>query len=198
MPKVQHTSTGNITEHVALIHKQVEKSLLDPELRQLVVKIVSGSFEWKANPRSGKQEPFIVAWGKSFVAPPELPCEPRDAECELAKVWNFVVLNVRYVYDPVTIDTFATAKETLLAGGGDCDDLDIVFEAMLNLIGFSTKARVVSINSNPNEWVHVYPLAGLPKDSPSEWVPLDSTVTGAEPGWEYPDIAKRKDFAFHG
>lgn len=198
MPKVTHTSSGNINEHVALIHKQVDKSLEDPELRQLTVKIVSGSFEWQADPRTGKQEPYIKAWGKLFKAPPELPCEPRDAECELAKVWNFVVLNVRYVYDPVTIDTFATAKETLLAGGGDCDDLDIVLESMLNLIGFATKARVVSVKDAPSEWVHVYPVVGLPKDRPSEWVALDTTVTGAEPGWEYPDIAKRKDFIFQG
>lgn len=118
--KVIHTSSGNITEHVALIHKQVHKSIEDPELRQLVVKVVSDSFEWRTNPRSGAQEPYIKAWGKWFKAPPELPCEPRDAECELAKVWNFVVLNVRYVYDPANIDTFATAKETLLSGGGDC------------------------------------------------------------------------------
>jgi hypothetical protein len=120
MPKAVLTSSGNIHEHVALIHRQVAKSIEDPELRQLVVKIVSDSYEWRMNPRSGRQEPFITAWGKQFTAPPDLPCEPRDAECELAKVWNFVVLNVRYVYDPATIDTFATAKETLLAGGGDC------------------------------------------------------------------------------
>jgi len=198
MPRATHTSSSNINEHVALIHRQVLKSLEDAELRQLVVKIVSDSYEWRMNPRSGRQEPYIVAWGKQFKAPPDLPCEPRDAECELAKIWNFVVLNVRYVYDPVTIDTFATAKETLLAGGGDCDDLDILFEAMLHIIGFATKARVVSVTASPNDWVHVYPLAGLPKDNPTLWMPLDSTVTGAEPGWEYPDIAKRKDFAFRG
>jgi hypothetical protein len=79
-----------------------------------------------------------------------------------------------------------------------CDDLDIVFEALLHLIGFPTKARVVSVNAAPSEWVHVYPLVGLPKDNPDLWVPLDCTVTGAEPGWEYEDIAKRKDFAFQG
>jgi hypothetical protein len=79
-----------------------------------------------------------------------------------------------------------------------CDDLDIVLESMLFLIGFGTKARVVSVQGAPSEWVHVYPLAGLPKDNPSAWVSLDTTVTGAVPGWEYPDIAKRKDFAFQG
>lgn len=198
MPKVAYATTNNIVEHVKLIHDQARKSLRDPELRQLAVKIVSGRFQTIANPRTGKPEEIIKAWGKNFIAPPGDMCAPRDATCEVVKVWNFVVLNCRYVYDNVTTDVFATAKETLLAGGGDCDDLDIVFLALLDTLGFQTKSRVISQAETPNEWCHIYPLVGIEKDNPTQWMPLDTTVTGYGPGSEWPDIGRIKDFNFSG
>lgn len=188
-----HT-TKNITEHVKLIERQVKKSMTDPETRQLAVKLVSGAFDWKRDPRSGQDVPVVDAWGHYYRAPDSGVCAPRDEACEIKVVWDFVVLNIRYVYDPPDTDTFATLKATLDAGGGDCDDMTIAFAALLKSIGFSVAARVISTKDNPEEWVHVYPMIGMPKDNPKEWVPLDATVKGVTPGWQYPDIAAAKDF----
>lgn len=187
------TKSTSIEHHVELIKKQCDKSVNDGEVRQLAVKIVSGSYVWKQNPRTGQQEPYIKAWDHYFIAPAQDVCPPRDDECELLRIWDFVVLNFRYVYDPPDLDTFATARLSLEAGGGDCDDATILFCALLKSIGFEVKARVISVSDDPENWVHIYPLVGLPKDDPTEWMPLDITVADYLPGDEYPDIGKTYD-----
>lgn len=121
---VRYARSKSIEQHVALIKEMSDKSVRDPELRQLAVKIVSGSVVWKRNPRTGKDEGYIKAWDKFFVAPPDETCPPRDDECEIVRIWNFVVRNFRYVYDPAAIDTFASGKMSLDAGGGDCFPVD--------------------------------------------------------------------------
>jgi len=191
---VRFTRSKSIEDHVSKIIEVKQKSMRDPEVRQLAVKIVSSSYVWAMNPRTGKQEPFIKAWGKSFRVPVGQPCPARDDECEIRKVWNFVVTNFRYVYDPLATDTFATTRYSLDAGGGDCDDATIVFGSLLEAIGFHVRARVISTPDAPSNWVHIYPLVGVSKDDPQEWVPLDMTVKGYRPGDQWPDIAKFKDF----
>jgi hypothetical protein len=182
--------THNINQHVGLIIGQTKKSLKDAETRQLAVKIVSD----KTTLRNGT--PMIKAWGQWFKADHLATCPPRVDLCEIESVWNFVVQNVRYVYDTTNVDVFVTAEETLDAGGGDCDDFTILFAALLMSIGFQVRARVISTPEAPNEWVHIYPLVGIPKDNPTDWMPLDATVTGSKPGWEYEDIAKTRDYNF--
>lgn len=197
--RVEHHITTNLDEHMDLIKQQVDRSLEDAETRSLAVKIVSGTYEWRSHRdrRSGRmiEVPMIKAWGKWYLAPDMGQCEPRDERCELERIWEFAVLNVRYVYDPDEIDFFATAKETLEAGGGDCDDLTILIDALAKAIGFKAGARVVSTIEEPEEWVHVFPIIGMnTKDAPSLWLPMDTTVTGAKPGWQYPDIAQYADY----
>lgn len=189
-------NSGNIDEHVGYIKRQLDKSMRDPEVRQLAVKIVSGSYDWKPDRRSGQDVPVVKAWGKTFRAPTGEICPPRNEECEIERIWDFVVLNVRYVYDPDDIDTFATAKETLDAGGGDCDDMTILFGALLKALGFKVKARVIATKDNPDEWVHIYPVVGLAKDNPRKWIPLDCTMQGYVPGVEYDSIAAKRDYDF--
>jgi len=92
------------------------------------------------------------------------------------------------------IDTFATARESLLAGGGDCDDATILIAALAGFVGFRAVARVISTQDNPKQWVHIYPLIGISKDDPKQWIPLDVTVEGAAPGWEYESIANYRDY----
>lgn len=188
--------TRNLDEHVGLIKRQVEKSLVDPETRQLAVQIVSCAFDYaKDRRRNGDEVAVVEAWGKKFRIPnPDVCPRARDARGEITAVWNFVVANFRYVYDPTETDFFATAKYSLEAGGGDCDDATIVFAALLKSLGFYVAARVVSTKSNPGSWVHVYPIVGFPKDNPREWIALDMTVEGFKPGDQYNEIARHQDY----
>jgi len=193
----RHLTTHSIDEHVGVIKQQVVKSLRDPETRQLAVKLVSDRVQWVK--RGGKDVPIIRAWGHDFKPAGGVECPPRQDLCEITKVWNFLVANVRYVFDITYVDTFATLQYTLEAGGGDCDDAAIAFAALLGSVGFRVAAGVISTKANPDEWVHIYPMVAVPKDGAVEgWIPLDITVTGAVPGWEYGQIAKYRDYMLVG
>jgi Transglutaminase-like superfamily len=188
-----HYTTRTLSEHVGLIRKMKDKSLRDGETRQLAVALVSDAFDYTV--RNGKQTAVVRAWGRTYLAPPVTrPCPSRDDMCEISRIWDFVVLNVRYVYDPKTIDTFCTVKETLRVNGGDCDDSTVVFAALLESLGFTVKARVISTLEDPENPVHIYPMVAISKDNPRKWIPLDCTVNGVRMGWEYPDIGKIWDF----
>lgn len=192
---VFYARSRSIEEHVGHIIAQKNKGRSDPELRMLAVKITSSSYIWRADPRTGKQAAFIKAWDKWFLAPRDRDvCAPRDDGCEIVKIWDFVVQNVRYVYDPNFADFFATTKYTLEMGAGDCDDFTIVFANLLEAIGFHMRCRVISTPDEPENWVHIYPLVGVSKDEPSSWIPLDATVKGYKPGDQWPRIAKYIDF----
>jgi hypothetical protein len=194
VPQSQHV-THNIDQHVGLIAKQVAKSLRDAETRQLAVKIVSNKVEYRAARPGGSKVPMVQAWGDWYLVQEVASCPPRNDLCEIELIWNFIVRNCRYVFDTTDVDVFTTAQLTLEAGGGDCDDMTVLFAALLKSVGFQVRARVISTRDNPHEWVHIYPMVGIPKDSPSKWLPLDCTVTGALPGWEYENIAKTRDYA---
>jgi hypothetical protein len=194
MVAVKFGTSFNLDEHVGFIKRQVDRSLRDPETRRLAVQIVSGNYDHVKHPKSGRIVPVVHAWGQQFEVA-DLDCAPRDEMCEIGLLWEFVVKNVRYVFDPEEVDTFATVKETLLMGGGDCDDMAIVFAGLGKAIGFKAAGRIVSTNDAPDEWSHIYPMLGVrTKSNPSEWVPLDATVTGAVPGWQYENIARHADY----
>lgn len=117
---VRQAFTNDLDEHVGHIKGQVDRSMRDGDSRQLAVKIVSGNYDTSTDRRTGEPVEVIHAYGRTFMAPPGEICAPRDEECEIEAIWNFLVLNCRYVYDPQFIDTFATLRETMIAGGGDC------------------------------------------------------------------------------
>jgi hypothetical protein len=190
MPSAIHlreAQSHTLDEHINLLRSVFRQSMRDPEARMLALKIVSGSYDYKRDPKTSKNEAVIRAWNKSFRAPPGEVCSPRQDECEIERVWDFMVLN----FDD---DTFQTLRVTLTSGGGDCDDSSIAFATLLKHIGFHVILRVISVKEDPKAWVHIYPLVGVPKDNPTHWVPLDATVDGYVPGDEWPDIADHRDF----
>lgn len=193
-PEIAFWESGNLEEHVALIQRQFKKSLRDPELRQLALKVIGHKpDDYVLDRRTGRQVPVAVAWGEAFQLPQIAACGMKDAKCESQAIWDFCVMNVRYVLDPDGYDMFSTAKYTLLASGGDCDDFVILLGAMHRLVGFqSVVARVVSANGR--FWEHVYLLVGFPKSQPRQWVALDPTVKGAVPGWQFKGITHYQDF----
>lgn len=183
----------NLDGHMALMRRQVDLSLNDPETIQLARKIVSGVVDYVEHPVTGQRVAVIEAWGERFWAPTLAVCGPKDDACELRALWAFLVQNVRYVYDREDADTFATVKQSLVARAGDCDDATVAFCALARAIGFTQcYARVISTTGEA--WEHVYPVIGCPKDVPQVWVPLDITVAGVAPGWQVPKVAAVRDF----
>lgn len=187
--EVAYWETNSLDEHVALIARQVQRSVDDPGTRQLAVKLVSGRPDGTSQGR-----PYIEAWGKPYWMPQAQECAPQSAECESTLIWNFTVQNVRYVLDPDGYDLFSTLKHTLAVGGGDCDDMVITMAALHRALGFQhLRARIVSTRGQT--WEHVYLMVGFPKSGPvKRWVSLDPTVKGATPGWEYGSSSHKVDF----
>jgi len=184
---------AELDTHIAMLQRMVNKGLADGESRKLAVKIVSGKFDTARDPR-GQIHSVVTAYGGAFTAPPGPTCRMQDDRCEIEKIWDFMALNVRYVYDTTTMDVFCTLRETLIAGGADCDDQTIAFATLLGSIGFTVIARVITLKSAPDDWAHVYPLVGLSKGVDKKWMALDQSVKGTMPGWEYPNRAKHKDY----
>jgi hypothetical protein len=106
---------------------------------------------------------------------------------------------LRFVNDPRFTDTYPTAGKILRwhsqgATGEDCDGHVILVDSMLNALGWLTGAVIAS--QDGQEFVHIYPVAGYPKDDPTEWVPLDTTLKEASVGWWPPkNMVKRNRIA---
>lgn len=179
-----------------MIRGQIAKSLDDSATRMLASAIVSGNFDSMTDPRSGQPVPVVPFHGRWYRGAASWEdarslCAQRDYACEVTALWNFGVLNCRYTQDQDGEDTYQTVRASLEAGALDCDDMTILFAAMLKAIGFEEIiARVVSVQGQT--WDHIYPLVKLPRGG---WIAMDATERGKHLGWEYANVAARRDFA---
>lgn len=153
-----------IEERLASIQKLVHKSVQDPQMRKLALQITKH-------------------------------CPERDGLCEARAVYNYVKQNVRYTGDVAPIrhpsgavegvDLYQSARRTLEFQGGDCDDQSILIATLLSLNGITARLRVMKEDKD-DDFSHIFPTAGLPKNNPTRWVPLDSTLPGQKFGVEVP------------
>lgn len=147
--------------------------------------------------RKGKTDPKIRTWAVETVSKKcgRNWCIPeRDYWGEAKAIFYEVRRRVRYVRDPIEVDTFTAARWTLKQGGGDCDDYVILLGAGLAAIGYPVKARVYRTKDSP-DWNHIALLVGLPPRAPKRWVTLDASVA-KPPGWGAPKemVARVRDF----
>lgn len=146
--------------------------------------------------RAATIDPLVVQTARQITA----DCPSRDAECELEAIFNAVkygdprverlARGVRYVSDPRFADLFSTPRRLLEqcadgACAGDCDDHSALVCALTGALGFVTALRAWGPRER-DELVHVYAIAGLPKNNPSRWVGLDTTSPDSFVGWEPP------------
>lgn len=185
--------TNDIQDHANAIREMVELSMSDPETRKLAGKIVSGRYEWLQDPATGATTPAVEYHGRFYrVSPDGRPqglCQARDYTCELAAVWRFLVINVRYAGDADGYDDYSDLRTTLESGIADCDDFTVAFAALLRSLGYRAYARIISLDQI--SWAHVYTLA---EDPNGRIVALDPTENRKPLGWEFPNPAARMDF----
>lgn len=74
----------------------------------------------------------------------------------------------------------------------NCDDHSTLAATLLALNGISSKFRVTA-SKYGGGWSHIYVVAGLPKENPSKWVAVDTTLPGRFYGTEA-SYAMKKDF----
>jgi transglutaminase-like putative cysteine protease len=169
--KHYYDRTMPIEKRVAILQKLVEDSIKDGEMRKLALQITSS-------------------------------CPARDDRCEARAVYEAVKRRVRYTGDVAPIkhtdgsiegvDYFQTAKRTWEIQGGDCDDQAVLNATLLTLNGIPARFRITAprtknrpLAGDPG-WAHIYATAGIPKNNPSSWVALDTTIPGQFFGKEAP------------
>ena len=128
--------------------------------------------------RSPRQE--IRTLALSLIA--VLPARKWSAEVEALHA--YVRDEIRYVRDPVGIESVAVPEKTLQLRAGDCDDKSTLLAALLESIGHP--ARFVAVGFNGGHFSHVYVESKIG----SEWVPLE-TIIYRPMGWSPPDATSR-------
>ncbi len=111
-----------------------------------------------------------------------IACDSNQKKCQARAMFGFVQQNFEYISDPSHIEYIKTAKESLVNGGGDCDDASVLLATLLEAVGID--ARFVFVPG------HVYVEAYIN----NKWYPMDSTCTGCVFGeihWKYADDEKR-------
>lgn len=74
----------------------------------------------------------------------------------------------------------------------NCDDHSTLAATLLALNGIPSKFRVTA-SKYGGGWSHIYVVAGLPKENPSKWVAVDTTLPGRFYGTEA-SFAMKRDF----
>lgn len=99
----------------------------------------------------------------------------QDKECQINSIYRYIVENFNYLSDPVGVELIQTPQETIDIGGGDCEDLSILFISLLENIGI--KAYLVLTDN------HAYALA-VDVDTDNLWKYIEqSFIEFAEKEW---------------
>jgi hypothetical protein len=104
-------------------------------------------------------------------------------------IFQWVRSNIRYVNDPIGIETVQSPEITLRLKAGDCDDHAVLVAALAMSIGIP--ARIVVIGSDADHFEHVF--AELKTDR--SWQPADTTRT-VPYGTAAPYLGAKKIFEF--
>jgi len=92
-------------------------------------------------------------------------------------------------------ETLQSPEATLNLGAGDCDDQAVLEATMLASLGFQTRFKTVAMRNSPDELSHVY--AEVRDKQTGAWIPVDTTVQQAYPGWQPDDIARSEDYGIN-
>lgn len=134
----------------------------------------------------GAQNPQVRAWALAAVR--EAP--DRDDYTQAALLYRSVKQNIQFRGE--YSETVQTPLLTLQFRAGDCDDHATLMVALLRSIGIPARFTTVSTNEG-KDFTHVYALAGIRRGGHIvAWVPLDTTVPQAYPGWKPPIITREK------
>lgn len=144
--------------------------------------------------RRYKAHPLIRETARALVQ----GCADRDTSCEIAAMQAFVRDSIRYTSDVYGVETLQTPVVTLgylepafgqyQPGGvasGDCDDKSTLLASLLAAVGIPGAFCAIGVRGG--DFSHVLVLARVRTRSAVSYVPLETIIPGAEPGWYPPD-----------
>ncbi len=101
---------------------------------------------------------------------------PRQWSAEVERLHEFVRDNIRYVRDPVGVETVATPEKTLELRSGDCDDKAVLLAALLEATGHPARFLAVGLHGGPFSHVLTQTKIG------PQWVSAE-TIIPVSLGW---------------
>lgn len=134
----------------------------------------------------GAMHPTVRQWALAATR----DCPDRDDRSQASAIYRAVKHNIRFRGE--YSETVQTPLVTLQLQAGDCDDHATLIAALLRSIGIPARLETVSTDST-QEFTHVFALAGMRHAGRIvAWLPMDTTVSGAFPGWRPPAVTRQK------
>lgn len=133
--------------------------------------------------RTAVRDPRMVVRNKAIEI--TSACPSKDFRCEIATIHDWIVQNIRFIKDIRGIETLQTPARTLELGAGDCDDQCILLASILEAAGHPT--RFVAVGFSGGDFSHVLTETRIG----DRWIPLETTVPGAQIGWYPPNVRSR-------
>lgn len=168
---IVHDGVATIRQRLDLIAKRIDGSVTTPQSRRDGSKYMLKDFAHELV-RGTAQRGY------------ESEVEPARA------LFRYARYQIEEREDPSGYDYYMGAGKTILSGAGDCDDKTILLNALLETVGYTTGARVISPDGNG--W-HIYSIAGVQpafNGMPSAVLPMDARY-GDDIGWEPPEHLRR-------
>jgi transglutaminase-like putative cysteine protease len=94
----------------------------------------------------------------------------HDVRAAAEIIYNWVSQNIKFVDDPIDLETVQSPEVTVRLKAGDCDDHVALLSAMLQSIGIPV--RYVVIGSDRESFSHIYIEALIS----GKWTSIDSTI----------------------
>lgn len=135
--------------------------------------------------REGVQNAQIIALATQIVS----GVANRDQSGEIQAVFDWVKNNISFRNEDG--ERLQTPLVTLQLRAGDCDDHSMLMAALLRSLGHTVAFRTVAVNGP--DYSHVYAVV-LDKRT-KQWIPLDTTVASATPGWQVPNATRTRTYA---
>lgn len=132
--------------------------------------------------RDAIRSPRQVVREKALQLVASLP--PRQWFAQIRALHEFVRDEIRYVRDPVDLETVATPEKTLELRAGDCDDKSTLLAALLIAIGHPARFAALGFNRGPFSHVLVETQIRNSGEDARDWLPLE-TIIERDAGW-YP------------
>jgi hypothetical protein len=93
----------------------------------------------------------------------------KNTPAAVAALYRYVSRNIRYIPDPLDVETIQDPEATLKIRAGDCDDHATVLAALAASIGVPVRFRV--IGPSADNFQHIFPELYVS----GRWIPADTT-----------------------